>query len=387
MKRSYDVVFLTSLLTEFRVPLFTSISRRLQEKGLSSIFVFATKSESHRRSVVSSNLEFDNLVLPGFHVRPLKKSRFTLHVNFGVTKLLRQLNPRILVVAGITIPAMYQAIAFGKRNNIILINWSETWNGSINNNYKLANLIRKKFYGSCNGFLVPGSKQLAFISKYLNNKELDFCFIPNSVEEDRTQLIVKERENRHFESEKQTIILCISMLEKRKGVHLLLRALQKVKNKDYLLRVLGDGPERENLDNLARELGLCMKVEFRGFVNREEVFRNLSECTFFVHPTLRDPSPLSVIEALQSGVYSLVSKHAGNSDLIINHINGVEFDPVDLEIFQEQIDYTIEMFRSSNYPKPNEISDSVKNTYLGNVACQVSSFLEKALHSSRRYDV
>ncbi|VVB66517.1 D-inositol-3-phosphate glycosyltransferase [Candidatus Gugararchaeum adminiculabundum] len=81
----------------------------------------------------------------------------------------------------------------------------------------------------------------------------------------------------------------ISRLVKVKGVDILLKAMKiaKAKSKSPLeLWIVGDGPEKPELEKLALELGLGSSVKFLGAVKHEKLPEILSSCDFFAAPAL-----------------------------------------------------------------------------------------------------
>lgn len=86
-----------------------------------------------------------------------------------------------------------------------------------------------------------------------------------------------------------------------KGPALALKAIAATP--PWRLIVLGEGPERARLEALAREIGISERVEFRGRVSQEELFRLLgSEVDAFLFPSLHDDSPLAIAEAVACGL-------------------------------------------------------------------------------------
>ncbi|HEX8672794.1 MAG TPA: glycosyltransferase, partial [Longimicrobium sp.] len=84
-------------------------------------------------------------------------------------------------------------------------------------------------------------------------------------------------------------LLFMGRLVERKGVHLLLEALSILPpDRRPLLRVVGDGPERARLQELAGRLGLDGDVVFHGFVSNEEKAERLAGCDAFVLPAVID---------------------------------------------------------------------------------------------------
>jgi glycosyltransferase involved in cell wall biosynthesis len=65
--------------------------------------------------------------------------------------------------------------------------------------------------------------------------------------------------------------------------------------------IIGDGPERERLQRLARELGIAGKVTFTGALLRREVLEKLAECDVLLHPALHESGGWVCLEAMAAG--------------------------------------------------------------------------------------
>ena len=97
------------------------------------------------------------------------------------------------------------------------------------------------------------------------------------------------------------VIGTISRLIRQKGVHVLLQAFAAC-NKTHpssSLVVVGDGPERSNLENLARNLGLGNKVHFLGY--RSDVHTILPQFDIFTLPSFGEGFGLVLLEAMACG--------------------------------------------------------------------------------------
>lgn len=98
-------------------------------------------------------------------------------------------------------------------------------------------------------------------------------------------------------------LLSMGRLLHWKGFHLGLMAfaqfVRKFRQSEYWL--VGDGPERCNLEHLSRELGIGDKVRFFGALPREEALKRLGECDVLVHPSLHDSGGWVCAEAMAAG--------------------------------------------------------------------------------------
>jgi len=65
--------------------------------------------------------------------------------------------------------------------------------------------------------------------------------------------------------------------------------------------IVGDGPERNRLERLARELGIENQVRFEGWMPRERLLAKMRACDVFLFASLRDGGGLVVVEAMAAG--------------------------------------------------------------------------------------
>lgn len=82
----------------------------------------------------------------------------------------------------------------------------------------------------------------------------------------------------------------------------------------WRLVVAGDGPERDELSRLGRELGVAGQVELLGF--RSDVQRLLQESAIVIAPCPREGLGLTVLEAMSHAVPVVAAGAAGHLDLI-----------------------------------------------------------------------
>lgn len=83
-----------------------------------------------------------------------------------------------------------------------------------------------------------------------------------------------------------------------KGVHLTLRAFAGAGLNGAELWIIGDGPERRNLEQLAARLGVEDNVRFLGGMPRPEVLTAIQNCHVLVHPSLHDSGGWVCLEAM-----------------------------------------------------------------------------------------
>jgi glycosyltransferase involved in cell wall biosynthesis len=144
---------------------------------------------------------------------------------------------------------------------------------------------------------------------------------------------------------KQPIFLFVGSITPRKGLHLLLEAcaiLQEQGCNHYTLLIVGDGTQREELENFCQEKRLSDRVQWIGKVDYSKLGAYFSESDVFVLPTLEDTWGMVVLEAMVLGKAVLSSKWAGASELVIEGENGYCFDPYEPEKLAELMRHFID---------------------------------------------
>jgi len=89
-----------------------------------------------------------------------------------------------------------------------------------------------------------------------------------------------------------------------KGFHLGLQAFALAKSQlpdsaEYWL--VGDGVERQRLQDLAEKLGIRDKVYFKGKLSRQETLQCVGDCLALVHPSLHESGGMVCLEAMAAG--------------------------------------------------------------------------------------
>jgi len=105
------------------------------------------------------------------------------------------------------------------------------------------------------------------------------------------------------------LVVCVGRLSKQKGQDLAIRALAGMRNADVTLRLLGDGPARDEMQDLADALGVSDRVEFWGSVSDPD--RHLRAADIVVIPSRWDGMSLALLEAMAVGKAIVATDVAG----------------------------------------------------------------------------
>ncbi len=135
------------------------------------------------------------------------------------------------------------------------------------------------------------------------------------------------------------IILALCYLIKRKGIDVLLKAFAKISKYHPQSRIwiVGNGPEEDNLKQLAEELGIAKKVRFWGFIDNKQVSKYYAEAGIFVSPTRNEPFGQTFLEAMAAGLPVLATKTGGIPDIVTKDVGKI-FDIDDVDTLAKYLD-------------------------------------------------
>lgn len=127
---------------------------------------------------------------------------------------------------------------------------------------------------------------------------------------------------------KQKIILYVGQLLDRKNIHFLIHALTDVRKVFDVAGVLcGDGPERDELVELADKLGITENVYFMGQVVNEQVWALMKSADVFVFLSANEGCPNAVLEAMACGCPLVVSDIPAHKE-ILDEQSALFMDPL-----------------------------------------------------------
>jgi glycosyltransferase involved in cell wall biosynthesis len=123
------------------------------------------------------------------------------------------------------------------------------------------------------------------------------------------------------------VVVTTAQLRAHKGHEYLLEAAAELPDVRFLF--VGEGPERERLESLARSLGVDDRVDFLGF--RSDVRELLLRSDLFVLPSLDEGLPLSVLEAMTVGKPVVATSAGGTDEAVEDGVTGIVVEPRDVK--------------------------------------------------------
>ncbi|WP_159473020.1 glycosyltransferase [Chryseobacterium sp. 18068] len=139
-----------------------------------------------------------------------------------------------------------------------------------------------------------------------------------------------------FNSKKNHLIY-VGRLDEDKNVSNIIDAISNIDLKDFIFKIIGEGPDLENLKRLAEDKNLQSKIIFTGRLSIDQIKNELVESKIFLFMSRTEAFGMVLLEAMFCG-NALVSYDCnyGPSD-IINQNNGFLIPMDDKILFQEKL--------------------------------------------------
>lgn len=130
--------------------------------------------------------------------------------------------------------------------------------------------------------------------------------------------------------ENQLLILSVCRLIPSKRLDNLILAFAetcKVIKKDPCLLITGSGPDLERLKSISKTAGLNNRIFFLGHVSNEKIHEIYQAVDLFVLPSLRETFPMAILEAMASGVPTIVTRSGGVVSIFSDKKNCLMYEP------------------------------------------------------------
>lgn len=140
-----------------------------------------------------------------------------------------------------------------------------------------------------------------------------------------------------------------------KGIDILIKAFETVHKEfpDISLYIIGDGPEKENLINLSKNMGLTSCIHFTGTLSLEELFAYMKGAILHVCPSRAEGGGIVNVEASACGCIPIGSNVDGIPEYIQDKISGLLFKSENYDDLAEKILEVIKNTERKNLMQQN----------------------------------
>ncbi|MBS1772080.1 MAG: N-acetyl-alpha-D-glucosaminyl L-malate synthase BshA [Bacteroidetes bacterium] len=185
--------------------------------------------------------------------------------------------------------------------------------------------------------------------------EKDIVVIPNFVDTDRFQQTDKNHFKKMLAPNNERILVHVSNFRKVKRAEDVVSMFSRVREElPSKLLMIGDGPERQNIEEYCRTLDIAQDIRFLG--KQEQVDEILSITDLFVLPSQYESFGLSALEAMACGVPVISTNAGGLPEINVNGITGYMTEVGDTEDMAQKALHILSTDERLNEFKANAIA-------------------------------
>ena len=316
--KSFHVI--QNIPSPYRLHLFAEMHRQLTDAGVDfHVHFMSDMSRGHDERPLSwrnPKMSFPHTYWPDYGISHH-------HFNPSLICFLRKITPDFLLVGCPfdTFTSLFAAWLCPAR---VRCTWSEGNTKTPGTMTGFKGWLKRAVFSKYGLIAVPGhdaAKYIALHQTYTKRKMPDPVMLPNLIDE--TRFKPRSAWNMGEIEDVRTslgvgvgerLALTPARLEPVKGLLEYISLLNPEMLSGWRVAILGQGPLKEDLFRLVRERGIGKHLVVKDFVPYSEMPKYYAAADVFVLPSRHDPNPLSVVEALHSGLPVAVSEMAGNVD-------------------------------------------------------------------------
>lgn len=335
------IIYITGGLTPYRIAFCDKLNDYLMKEKKGELKLFLLSEESfnsnyNNKELMRAYAKF----IPGRTIT-LKDQTTRFMINPSIIRHIKQEKPDFIILGGSwTHPSTWILLANKKQIKAPIYFWAESHlhNGLKRKQKKWwKEILKRRVYNYFDGFFVPGLYAREAISETKCKNQSNYYILPNLIEEEKYMQANARRKKRdelrkkYNVTDSQCVLFTPSRLVDLKGIIEFLDNGESIlQNENIVWIIAGIGPLEEEIRKKAENKGI--KVQLVGFIEQDKIIDYLAMVDFFVLPSLSDPNPLSVIEALWAGLPIVLSKYVGNvPETLVERSNGFVFDTLSKE--------------------------------------------------------
>ncbi len=234
---------------------------------------------------------------------------------------------------------------------------NEQWSGFATGKFSKFSFFKKALTKK----LVRRSSGLICVSDFLLKKMHD-CKIGNANEMVIPNTIETVHQINKMNESTVNVLLVADLVDEIKNVSSVIRAAAKMakENHDFVLRIIGQGKDKEKLVEIARELGVLNTfVIFEGLKSNPEVYSYLLRCDFLVMNSRFETFSLICCEAMSCGKPVLATR-CGGPEEFVDDKTGILINVDDDAALEKNFRFLLENHKQFD---SHEIISKVKNRF------------------------
>lgn len=214
-------------------------------------------------------------------------------------------------------------------------------------------LFSKRVLNQASYVIAPTKKVYSILTGYGVHQPIEV--VPTGIDLKRFNLQLSGDEKKRLREKhnipiENKVLLSVGRLAKEKNLEEILTFVSTMQKDNLTLLIVGDGPYRSELENIASKLGITDKVIFVGMIPPEKIASYYQLGDVFVSASNSETQGLTYIEALANGLPALCRRDACLEDVIEDGKNGWQYDS--FEQFQEVLNAMLgdqDLYRKLSY--------------------------------------
>lgn len=182
-----------------------------------------------------------------------------------------------------------------------------------------------------------------FVIKHQGLTNERIVTIHDAIDPEQFVGLIGEKENvrKEFGLHDKIVIGCVARYDQQKGLFYLLEAFRMltVRYENIRLVLVGDGPQRKELEEWVKKENMEGKIILAGF--RRDYDRIMQGFDIFVLPSLWEGLPLALMSAMVSGKAVVSTIVSGIPEIIEDGVNGFLVPPANEAALSEKIEKLI----------------------------------------------
>jgi glycosyltransferase involved in cell wall biosynthesis len=328
MKKT-KVAIVAAWFAPYRIPLFRELARR-NDIDLTVIFCLAV--EEGRPWPLPRQLPFkfvllDSSILMRFRFGQLYGEKGIIRYPKKLWRTLRNLRPDVVVAYEFHLECILAAL-YAAASGCAYVTWSDVTETFDAHMGKLRMMIRRLLLARSRSLIGSSSATLSYFrSRFRFPEGKSFLSILCAhIEEFRA--LVQPPSRIPGDAGSPVRFIYVGRLIPLKGLDRLIGefAVMHGQIPRTTLTLVGEGPERHRIEQLALRSGCGEAVYIKSFLPHHQLAREMARYDVFVFPTLVDTFGLAVAEAIACGLPIICSRYAGAAGDLIEG-NGIIVDP------------------------------------------------------------
>lgn len=313
------LIIITEIPSHYRLPVFNLIAK---DENISLVVIYLKHVIRGRSWDILWDLnQFNYKTLKSFCYS--RKDGSQIYISRGLTKILKQFEPDVIICDGYNHTACLEALFYSKINNVRCLLRSESNKNDNRSDLHLLKIIKQIIIKNFSGFISSGISSRNYLQS-LGAKHEDIWIAPDSVENHWYNKNKNKKKNG-----KIIKLLFVGRIMEHKGIFNLLSAFKLINENtinDFQLTYIGGGNKASELKDNVKKLKLN-NVKLVEFIQPKKLAIEYCKHDIFIMPTLSDPWGLVVNEAMAAGLPVICSNKAGcSADLVINGWNGYVYN-------------------------------------------------------------